>query len=131
MEQLQQFDFFPLKFDDNGKLVSTQTWTDFKARVAAAGGPTDAIFIAHGFRNDENDARSLYSEFLRTFRANMAKGPVAACARRHAASSSPGCSGPRRRSAKRSAKTSRRRVACSRSKRTQAEWTMCERSSPN
>ena len=76
MEQLQQFDFFPLKFDENGALQSVDTWNEFKARAGTAGA-TDAIFIAHGFRNDEGDARGLYSEFLRTFRANMAQGPVA------------------------------------------------------
>ena len=76
MEQLQQFDFFPLKFDEDGKLQSLDTWQEFKAR-AGTSGATDAVFIAHGFRNDEGDARGLYSEFLRTFRANMARGPVA------------------------------------------------------
>lgn len=78
MEQLQQFDFFPLQFDDKGKLTSTDTWKEFKDRVGSASGPTDAIFIAHGFRNDEGEARGLYSEFLKTFRANMTQGPVAA-----------------------------------------------------
>ena len=76
MEQLQQFDFFPLNFDEDGKLQSLDTWQEFKAR-AGTSGATDAVFIAHGFRNDEGDARGLYSEFLRTFRANMAHGPVA------------------------------------------------------
>ena len=77
MEQLQQFDFFPLQFDDNGKLTSADTWKAFKERVGAANGPTDAIFIAHGFRNDEGEARNLYGEFLKNFRGNMTQGPVA------------------------------------------------------
>lgn len=76
MEQLHQFDFFPLTFDDNGKLTSADTWKAFNDRVVSHK-PTDAVFIAHGFRNDEGEARSLYSEFLRTFRANMARSPVA------------------------------------------------------
>ena len=78
MDQLQQFDFFPLQFDDNGKLASAGTWKAFKDRVAAANAPTDAIFIAHGFRNDEGEARSLYSEFLKNFRGSTSQGPVAA-----------------------------------------------------
>ena len=77
MEQLHQFDFFELQFDDNGKLTSADTWKEFKQRVGAADGPTDAIFIAHGFRNDEGEARNLYGEFLKNFRANMTQGPVA------------------------------------------------------
>jgi hypothetical protein len=76
VEQLHQFDFFSLTFDENGKLTSAPAWKAFTDRVASHK-PTDAIFIAHGFRNDEGDARSLYSEFLRTFRANMARPSVA------------------------------------------------------
>ena len=78
MEQLQGFDFFPLQFDDNGKLTSADLWKEFKQRAGAANGPTDAIFIAHGFRNDEGEARNLYGEFLKNFRGNMTQGPVAA-----------------------------------------------------
>jgi hypothetical protein len=77
MEQLQGFDFFPLQFDDNGKLTSADLWKEFKQRAGVANGPTDAIFIAHGFRNDEGEARNLYDEFLKNFRGNMTQGPVA------------------------------------------------------
>jgi hypothetical protein len=76
VEQLHQFDFFPLTFDENGKLTSADAWKALNAHVVSHK-PTDAVFIAHGFRNDAGEARSLYSEFLRTFRANMARGPVA------------------------------------------------------
>ena len=77
MEQLQGFDFVPLTFDENGTLTSEDTWQALKDRVGSADGVTDAIFLAHGFRNDVNDARALYDEFLRTFRQNMAQPGVA------------------------------------------------------
>ncbi|AMY09207.1 hypothetical protein LuPra_02420 [Luteitalea pratensis] len=77
METLQEFDFVALNFDRDGTLTNPASWTEFKAAAARPGGPTDAIFIAHGFRNDETEARGLYSEFLRTFRRNMAQASVA------------------------------------------------------
>src|SRR5688500_6989755 len=76
LEYLHQFNVLPLTFDDDAHTKSAIGWKAFKAHVAGKK-PTDASFIAHGFRNDEGEARSLYSEFLRTFRANTARGPVA------------------------------------------------------
>jgi hypothetical protein len=70
MPIIEGFDFFPLKFDDHGALQSPQ---DFDALTARAGSATDVIFIAHGFRNDENDATGLYTRFLETFKANLAR----------------------------------------------------------
>ena len=78
METLHGFEFLPLTFDKEGTLTNPATWAEFKQAAARTEGPTDAIFIAHGFRNSETDARALYGEFLRTFRANMAQGGVAA-----------------------------------------------------
>lgn len=71
METIHGFDFFRLKFDANGKLQEAQACEELKQRAAA--GATDAIFIAHGFRNDENDATSLYTRFLETFRQNLGR----------------------------------------------------------
>jgi hypothetical protein len=75
MAQLQGFDFFALRFDADGKLQNGDAWVHFKQQ-AQAGGATDAIFVAHGFRNDDNDAQTLYSEFLRTFRQNMGRSEL-------------------------------------------------------
>jgi hypothetical protein len=70
MESVHGFDFFRLKFDADGKLQETRTFEELKGRADAAGA-TDAILIAHGFRNDEDDATGLYTEFLGTFRENL------------------------------------------------------------
>ncbi len=72
MESVHGFDFFRLKFDANGKLVGTQAFEELKQRADAAGA-TDAVLIAHGFRNDENDATGLYTRFLQTFRQNLGR----------------------------------------------------------
>jgi hypothetical protein len=49
---------------------------------AKDGPATDAIFIAHGFRNDESDATTLYSTFLQTFRAHLSRPEFQAVATR-------------------------------------------------
>ena len=72
MRTIEGFDFFPLTFNEDGALTSRQ---EFDALLAHAdtGTVTDAIFLAHGFRNDEADASTLYRRFLQTFRANLAR----------------------------------------------------------
>jgi len=70
MPIIEGFDFFPLTFDDHGALQSRQ---EFEALTARAKSATDVVFIAHGFRNDEHDATSLYTRFLGTFRANLSR----------------------------------------------------------
>lgn len=70
METIHGFDFFRLNFDADGKLQENQTFEELKQRANAAGA-TDAIFIAHGFRNDVNDATGLYTEFLDTLGQNL------------------------------------------------------------
>jgi hypothetical protein len=70
MPIIEGFDFFPLKFDDHGTLQSRQEFDALSARAKSA---TDVVFIAHGFRNDEHDATRLYTNFLKTFRANLAR----------------------------------------------------------
>ncbi|HKH49852.1 MAG TPA: hypothetical protein VKM72_34800 [Thermoanaerobaculia bacterium] len=72
MESVHGFDFFRLKFDASGKLQEAQTFEELKQRANAAGA-TDAVLIAHGFRNDENDATGLYTRFLETFRQNLSR----------------------------------------------------------
>lgn len=69
MKLINGFDFYSLSFDENGKLAEGNEFLAF--RQAAAGTATDAIFIAHGFRNDVNDATTLYTNFLGTFRGHM------------------------------------------------------------
>lgn len=79
MPIVEGFDFFPLKFDDQGAL---QSRPEFDALTARACSATDVVFIAHGFRNDENDATGLYTRFLGTFRANLARPEFSALAGR-------------------------------------------------
>ena len=72
MHTIEGFDVFPLKFDAEAKLESRQEFDALLSRVGD-GPATDAIFIAHGFRNDENDASTLYRTFLKTFRGHLAR----------------------------------------------------------
>ena len=72
MESIHGFDFFRLKFEANGKLQEAQTFEELKQRANAAGA-TDAVLLAHGFRNDENDASGLYTRFLETFRQHLSR----------------------------------------------------------
>ncbi len=72
MQTIEGFDFFPLTFDAEGKLESRGEFDAFLKRVED-GPATDAIFIAHGFRNDVADASGLYSTFLQTFRAHLSR----------------------------------------------------------
>ncbi len=62
------FDFFPLNFDESGTLIDTAQLDDLKEHAAAA---TDAIFLAHGFRNDENDATALYTALLQNLHQQL------------------------------------------------------------
>ncbi len=72
MESIHGFDFFRLRFDADGNLQTPDVLAEMEQRAEAAGA-TDAILIAHGFRNDENDATGLYSEFLGTLRQNLSR----------------------------------------------------------
>ena len=72
MESVQGFDFFRLQFDADGNLQTPQVLAELEQRAADAGA-TDAILIAHGFRNDENDATGLYTRFLETLRQNLGR----------------------------------------------------------
>src|SRR5687768_8098549 len=70
MQMVEGFDFFPLTFDDRGKLKTARELTSLIARANSAPA-SDAIFLAHGFRNDESEATTLYNKFLKTFRAQL------------------------------------------------------------
>lgn len=72
MESIHGFDFFRLSFDADGKLQQAQALEELKQRANAASA-TDAILIAHGFRNDEDDATGLYTRFLKTLRQNLSR----------------------------------------------------------
>lgn len=77
MQNIEGFDFFPLTFDGDGKPTAAAELKSFLDRADAAPA-TDAIFLAHGFRNDENDATRLYTNFLKTFRGHLARPELAA-----------------------------------------------------
>jgi hypothetical protein len=70
MESIRSFDFFRLQFDGDGNLIQGHALDELKQHAQSVGA-TDAIFIAHGFRNSEEDATSLYTNFLTTFRSQM------------------------------------------------------------
>src|SRR5436305_9050935 len=70
MQSVKGFDLFPLTFDENGKLSDAGQFKDLEQHASAA---TDAIFLAHGFRNDVNEATGLYTNFLDTFRAHWSR----------------------------------------------------------
>ena len=73
MRMTEGFAFFPLTFDEDGELENPGELDAMIARANAAPKATDAIVLAHGFRNDVNDATLLYAEFLKTFAANIAR----------------------------------------------------------
>jgi hypothetical protein len=70
MRTIEGFDVFPLTFDAEGKLESRQ---EFDALATRARDATDAIFVAHGFRNDEADATGLYTSFLQSFKGHLSR----------------------------------------------------------
>ena len=53
MQIIEGFDFFPLTFDDRGQAGVPAGIRRAASTRAKAGPATDAIFIAHGFRNDD------------------------------------------------------------------------------
>ena len=80
MQVINGFDFYSLNFDGDGNLTDGNEFPAFKQ--GASGLVTDAIFIAHGFRNDVNDATTLYTNFLGTFRGHLARPEFAEIAKR-------------------------------------------------
>ena len=82
MRMTDGFAFFPLTFDERGALESTGEFDALIEQAKTEPPATDVIFLAHGFRNDVNDATGLYNTFLRTLRANLARPEFAALASR-------------------------------------------------
>ena len=70
MQPITDFDFIALNFDEDGTLINPQQLETLKDHARQA---TDAIFLAHGFRNDEDDAGQLYANLLHTLKQNMAR----------------------------------------------------------
>ena len=67
MEKISGFDFQPIQIDRSGKLTGG---AEELAQHVKTNHVTDVVIICHGFRNDENDARALYTHFLTTFADN-------------------------------------------------------------
>jgi hypothetical protein len=78
MASIEGFDFFPLHFDKNGVLQGALDELQQRAGTA-----TDVIFIAHGFRNSEDDATGLYTKFLHNFRASLGRPELKGVAQRN------------------------------------------------
>lgn len=74
METIAGFPFQGVKFDRNAKV--TGGLTDLLQHLAQ-NPVTDLIVMCHGFRNDEDDARSLYADFLGTLRPHLAHATLA------------------------------------------------------
>lgn len=74
MENINGFDCFRLFYDDAGKPTAANQLAALNERAATA---TDIILIAHGFRNDENDATRLYTDFLKNFRTHVGSAQFA------------------------------------------------------
>lgn len=73
MEKLAGFDFFSLTFDDDGALTSPADLEQLTVH-ATTQSATDAILLAHGFRNDAKDATGVYTRFLTTLREHISSG---------------------------------------------------------
>lgn len=76
MRSIEGFDFFALTFDGDGKPEPGDELRELEQHVTAVTA-TDAIVIAHGFRNDAHDATRIYSGFLNTFRAHLGRPELA------------------------------------------------------
>ncbi len=71
MKTINEFDFFELHYGKDGQPTDASELTALRQYLGGPAGTTDLILIAHGFRNDENDATSLYTDFLKSFRADV------------------------------------------------------------
>ncbi len=69
METLAGFDYIAMHYDGDGTPKSSAL-NELLAHVTHHG-TTDVLLMAHGFRNDERDASSLYERFLTTFREHF------------------------------------------------------------
>lgn len=76
MKTIEGFDVCALTFSADGKLEAPGDQDALLDRVGTLPA-TDVVFIAHGFRNDVNDATGLYTRFLQTLRANLSRPELA------------------------------------------------------
>jgi hypothetical protein len=74
METIHGVDFQPIEIDRHGSLKSGG---DELAAHVKSRNVSDVVLICHGFRNDENDARALYTRFLKTFADNRTHAALA------------------------------------------------------
>lgn len=84
MEQLAGFDFVAIDCNKDGAPTSRDGVAQVVHTLQQAGA-TDVIIMAHGFRNSEAEARSLYGNFLTTFAAHLASGRFPTVQSRHIA----------------------------------------------
>jgi hypothetical protein len=77
MQTIEGFDFQALTFDRDGKPSDATQIATLAAHVNTVSA-SDVVFLAHGFRNSEADALNLYTNFLKTFRANSGRTEFAA-----------------------------------------------------
>ena len=77
MERIAGFDFFSLTYNDDGALKSPGDLEQLLQHADEVQA-TDAIFIAHGFRNDIQDATGIYTGFLTTLRDHLSHPRLAA-----------------------------------------------------
>jgi hypothetical protein len=75
METIHGFDFQAIQIDRKGTLKSG---ADELAGHVKAKNVSDVVIICHGFRNDDNDARSLYTRFLKSLADNRTHASLAA-----------------------------------------------------
>ncbi len=75
METLGGFPFIALEYDNDGALKASAL--DVLHAHVRTSGTTDLLMIAHGFRNDATEARSLYERFLQNFSAHITRDELA------------------------------------------------------
>ncbi len=72
MERIGSFDFIKLHAEQNGQPVSQREVEDV-VRAATSTRYSDVVFMAHGFRNSEEEAESLYARFAAGFDAHRTR----------------------------------------------------------
>ena len=83
MKTLHGFPCFEIEFDTKGGLVDPAHASEAQRFIAsAAAGVTDVIAISHGWNNNMDEARRLYDDFFKNFRARLDKGAIMAPASR-------------------------------------------------
>jgi hypothetical protein len=81
MAKLAGFDYFPVQFTKEATPHDPAEAQALKARLAQ-GGVTDLLVFSHGWNNDMEEARQLYSAFLTNLKALLDAGAVPAAAGR-------------------------------------------------